>query len=145
MPSFENQVYPSDPAQMAAMQQPGPAGPIYMVNLLRFKERAEYPDGRESELTGREAYQLYGQAVSQILGAYGGAVVFAGDVTHLSLGRVDELWDEIAIVSYPSRGDLLAMSTSKEWREAAIHREAGLAGQLNIETTAIPGIGKPAS
>ena len=33
---IENRVYP-DPEQMMAMQQPGPDGPIVMVNLLKFR------------------------------------------------------------------------------------------------------------
>lgn len=143
MPTFENHVYPSEPEQLEAMQEAGPAGPIYMVNLLKFKERAAYPDGRRSDRTGRQAYQLYARAVAEILPHYGGQILFAGDVTHLSLGKVDELWDEIAIVSYPNRGALVAMSSSDAWREAAVHREAGLAGQLNIETTPLPGFEPP--
>jgi uncharacterized protein (DUF1330 family) len=106
-----------------------------MVNLLKFKEQAEYEDGRETDLSGEEAYQLYGQAVTELLPQYGGEIVFAGDVTFLALGQVEDLWDEVAIAKYPNRGALLAMSSSEEWRAAAVHRTAGLAGQLNIETT----------
>jgi hypothetical protein len=35
---------------------------------------------------------------------------------------------------YPARADMVRMSMSDEWREAAVHRSAGLKGQLNIET-----------
>ena len=63
--------------------------------------------------------------------------MFAGDVTFLSLGEVEDLWDEIAIVQYNRRSDLLAMSMSEEWRAISVHRAAGLKGQLNIETTAL--------
>ena len=52
--------------------QPGKAGPIYMVNLLRFKDRAEYEDGRATDLTGREAYDLYAAAVFELLQEFGG-------------------------------------------------------------------------
>ena len=131
---FINEVLPSDPERITEMMADGPEGPIFMVNLLKFKERAEYEDGRETDLSGRDAYNLYGQAVSQIIQDYDGEVVFVGDVTFLSLGQVDELWDEVAIAKYPNRAALWAMSTSKEWNEAAVHRTAGLAGQLNIET-----------
>lgn len=131
-----NEVMPTDPERIDEMMQPGPDGPIYMVNLLKFKDKAEYEDGRETELTGFEAYQLYGRAVSRIIRDYGGEIQFAANVTFLSLGQVEELWDEIAIAKYPNRGALLAMSSSAEWREAAVHRTAGLAGQLNIETVA---------
>ncbi|HWU80285.1 MAG TPA: DUF1330 domain-containing protein, partial [Caulobacter sp.] len=34
-------------------------GPFVMVNLLKFKERAEYADGSDAHLSGREAYVRY--------------------------------------------------------------------------------------
>ena len=129
-----NEVFPSDPEQLKGMMEKGPDGPIFMVNLLKFKDKAEYEDGRETNLTGREAYMIYGRAVAELLPKFGGRGIFAGDVTYLSLGRVEELWDEIAIAMYPSRGDMVRMSMSEEWRAIAVHRSAGLKGQLNIET-----------
>lgn len=137
-----NEVMPSDPKRVEAMQQPGPEGPIVMVNLLKFREKAQYPDGRDADLSGREAYQRYGRAVTELLSEYGGRPIFAGDVSFLALGQVEELWDEIVLAEYPNRAALWAMSTSPEWREIAVHREAGLAGQLNIETTYAMGFGR---
>lgn len=131
-----NEVLPSDPRQLQALMEKGPAGPIFMINLLKFKDRAAYEDGRETTLTGREAYMLYGAAVRDILPKFGGRALFVADVTHLSLGRVEELWDEVAIAMYPQRADMVRMSMSEEWRAAAVHRTAGLKGQLNIETVA---------
>ena len=58
-----NRVAPND-EQMKGFMEPGHEGPIYMLNLLKFKEKAEYPDGRETDLTGAEAYGIYGQALS---------------------------------------------------------------------------------
>lgn len=130
-----NEVMPTSRERIEEMMAPGPDGPIYMVNLLKFKEKASYEDGRETDLTGEQAYGLYGQGVSKLLPEYGGEIVFAGDVTFLALGQVEELWDEVAIAKYPNRAALLAMSSSEEWRALAVHRTAGLAGQLNIETT----------
>ena len=129
-----NDVYPSDANQIEALREKGPEGPIFMVNLLKFKDRAEYEDGRATQLTGREAYQIYGRAVVDILPKFGGQAIFAADVSFLSLGRVEELWDEVAIAAYPQRADMVRMSFSSEWREASVHRTAGLKGQLNIET-----------
>lgn len=131
-----NEVLPTDPRQLQALMEKGPAGPIFMINLLKFKDRAEYEDGRETTLTGREAYMLYAAAVRDILPNFGGRALFVADVTHLSLGRVEELWDEVAIAMYPQRADMVRMSMSEEWRAAAVHRTAGLKGQLNIETVA---------
>jgi uncharacterized protein (DUF1330 family) len=135
-----NELMPADPERIAAMQEAGPDGPIVMVNLLRFREKALYPDGRDPHLSGREAYMRYGAAVAELLPKFGGRVLFAGDVTFLALGRVEDLWDEIALAEYPNRAALWAMSSSPEWREIAVHRQAGLAGQLNIETTRSAGM-----
>ena len=129
-----NEVVPSDPKQIEQRKEEGPEGPIFMVNLLKFKEKAEYDDGRETDLSGKEAYMIYGRAVAPVVAKYGGRAIFAGDVTGLMLGQVEELWDEVAIVMYPTRSDLVKMSMSKDWRDISIHRKAGLAGQLNIET-----------
>jgi uncharacterized protein (DUF1330 family) len=129
----ENGVYP-DSDQVRALQEQGPDGPIVMVNLLKFRDRARYPDGRDSHVSGREAYDRYAREVVKLLHAVGGRVLYSGDVTFLTLGRAEELWDEVALAEYPSRAALLQMSTSKEWQDIAVHREAGLEGQLNIET-----------
>jgi uncharacterized protein (DUF1330 family) len=135
----ENEVMPSSPERIKEMMEEGPEGPIYMINLLKFKEKAEYEDGRETDLTGYQAYQLYAREVGKLLTTFGGKGFFAGDVTFLALGQVEDLWDEVAIAMYPKRADLLRMSSSKAWREIAVHRTAGLAGQLNIETVAQAG------
>ena len=129
-----NEVMPSDPKQMEQMTEKGPDGPIFMVNLLKFKDKAEYADGRETDLSGREAYQLYGAGVAGLITEYGGRIFFVADVTFLSLGQVEELWDEVAIAAYPDRNALFRMSTSQEWQDLSVHRTAGLAGQLNIES-----------
>ncbi|MEO0882670.1 MAG: DUF1330 domain-containing protein [Pseudomonadota bacterium] len=129
-----NEVIPSDPNQLAQMSDPGPDGPVFMVNLLKFKEKAEYADGRETDLTGRQAYQLYGIGVAGLLPQFGGRLFYMSDVTFLALGQVEELWDEIAIAAYTDRAAMYAMSQSEEWQAIGVHRDAGLAGQLNIET-----------
>ena len=131
-----NEVLPNDPKRIQQMLEPGPTGPIFMVNLLKFKEKAEYKDGRATALSGRDAYMVYGKAVAELLPKFGGRGIFAGDVTFLALGQVEELWDEVAIATYPNRKALIEMSMSAEWREISVHREAGLKGQLNIETVA---------
>ena len=140
-----NEMMPTDPERIRQIMEPGPAKPIYMVNLLKFKDKAEYKDGRATALSGRDAYMIYGKAVSQLLKKFGGRAIFAADVTFLMLGQVEELWDEVAIAMYPNRGAMLKMSMSAEWREISVHRDAGLKGQLNIETVMQPGLEAVAS
>lgn len=135
-----NEMFPTDPAVVQELMKPGPDGPIFMVNLLKFKEKAAYEDGRATDLSGRDAYMIYGRAVTDILPKFGGKAIFAADVTFLTLGKAEELWDEVAIAMYPKRADMVRMSMSAEWQEAAVHRTAGLKGQLNIETVLQPGM-----
>jgi uncharacterized protein (DUF1330 family) len=131
----KNRVVPNE-AQMQGFMEPGPEGPIYMVNLLRFKPMAEYEDGRDTALTGRQAYELYGAGVSELIKEHGGSVTFAANVSLLMLGEVEDMWDEVAIAMYPSRQAMLEMMMSPAMQEIGQHRAAGLEGQLNIETTA---------
>ena len=109
-------------------------GPFVMVNLLKFKERAEYADGSEPELSGREAYARYGAAVSKLIEQLGGKILYSGAVTGLMIGDVDELWDAVALALYPSLAAFQNMAMSPEMRAIEHHRSAGLAGQLNIRT-----------
>ncbi|MCL9997928.1 MAG: DUF1330 domain-containing protein [Erythrobacter sp.] len=110
-----------------------------MVNLLKFRDKAAYADGSEPELSGREAYARYAAGVQACLAAVGGKVRFSGTVTGLLLGEVEELWDMVAIAEYPSRKAMLAMVQSPEYQAITKHRDAGLAGQLNICTRADAG------
>ena len=127
-----NKVAPTE-EQMKGFLEPGREGPIYMLNLLKFKETAQYADGRETDLGGAEAYAIYGQEVIQHLQKVGGAPMFSAGVERLMLGEVEELWDAAAIAMSPSRKAMLEMISSSEYQASALHREAGLAGQLNIE------------
>lgn len=117
-------------------------GPMVMVNLLTFKEKAEYLDGRDPDLSGREAYMRYGAAVTECLKQVGGRALFGAEVTGLMLGQVEELWDMVALAYYPSPQALLQMVALPEYQAIEIHRHAGLKGQLNIRTSVngIPGL-----
>jgi len=139
MMEVNNSVVPNE-AQIAGFFEPGPDGPIYMVNLLKFKDLAVYEDGRSTDLTGEQAYGLYGAGVSQLLEKFGGAGMFSASVERLMLGEVAELWDKVAIAMYPSRAAMMDMMRCPEMSEISVHRTAGLAGQLNIETVDAQGL-----
>ena len=127
-----NKVFPNG-EQIEGFMAPGQDGPIYMLNLLKFKEKAEYPDGRDTDLTGAEAYAVYSAEVAGHLATVGGRPMFAAKVERLMLGEVEELWDTAAIAMYPSRKAMMEMMSSPDYQASAVHRTAGLAGQLNIE------------
>ena len=129
----ENKVMPSE-AQINGFLENSEIGPISMVNLLKYKDKAEYDDGRDTNLTGEEAYGLYAAEVINFVEKYGGEFVFAGKVTRLMLGEVEDLWDAVAIAKYPSRKAMFDMTMDPGYQKIHVHRDAGLEGQLNIET-----------
>ncbi len=109
-------------------------GPMVMVNLLKFKQYAEYPDGSDPQLSGVDAYLRYGAGVQACLAAVGGRSIYAGPVTGIILGEVAELWDMVALAEYPSPAAMITMVGLPEYKAIEHHRTAGLAGQLNIRT-----------
>lgn len=113
-------------------------GPFVMVNLLKFRDKAQYADGSNADWTGAQAYAQYASAVSKLVEGLGGRIVYAGAVSGLLIGEVEELWDMVALAEYPSRAAMFAMANSPAYAAIAHHRDAGLAGQLNIRTTALP-------
>lgn len=133
-----NAVFP-EPPQIAEFFGAPEDGPIVMVNLLKFREKAAYPDGLDAQLSGREAYARYGEAVSRLIEGLGGRIRYSGAVTGLLLGEVEELWDAVALAEYPSLAAFQAMAMSPEMHAIEHHRKAGLAGQLNIRTRPGPG------
>ncbi len=128
-----NQVNPS-PERMQEFFGCKEDGAFVMVNLLKFKNKAEYADGRPTEISGAEAYALYGAAVVERLAAVGAKPGYSGPVTGLMLGEVEENWDMIALAEYPSLEAMKTMIMSPEYQAISVHRTAGLAGQLNIKT-----------
>lgn len=134
-----NKVYPNK-EQIKGFMEPVSEGPICMVNLLKFKDKAEYEDGRDTDLTGREAYALYEEGVKKLLQEIGGGIGFIGDVERLALGEVEELWDVVGLAVWPSRGAMFEVMQSPEMQAISVHRSAGLAGQLNLETTGFQGL-----
>ena len=129
----ENAVTPNE-KQLAGFLEGDIETPIKMVNLLTFKDKAEYADGRQTNLSGKEVYQIYANEVQGHLEKVGGKSIFFGEVQRLMLGEVEELWDWVAIAEYPSRKAMLEMIMNSEYQKSEEHRSAGLAGQLNIET-----------
>ena len=82
----ENKLRPNA-KQMAGFLLGDTKTTIHMVNLLKFKDKAEYKDGRQTDLTGQEAYQIYAKEVQEHLQKVGGKLIFSGVVSRLMLGE----------------------------------------------------------
>ena len=119
--------------QVRALRDRATGEPIAMLNLLKFKERAVYEDGRPADLSGEEAYGLYARAFRDIMEPRGVKILYAGRTRGVLIGAGDDLWDEVAIIQYPSTQVMLDMLRDETYQQAQQHRAAGLEGQLLIE------------
>jgi uncharacterized protein (DUF1330 family) len=132
----ENAIYPTADG-IQALARDSSSAKIAMLNLLKFREKAAYNDGRADNITGREAYQRYSHAMTKIVEREGGRILFAGRIAGVVIGEVEGVWDVAAIVEYPSRAAFQRIVTLPEVQEISVHRKAGLAGQLLIMTESL--------
>lgn len=107
--------------------------PIAMLNLLKFREKAQYADGRASDETGAEAYRRYASAFREIMEPRGVRILYSGAVRGVLIGHAEGAWDAMALIEYPSTPHMLEMLRDAEYQKAQEHRAAGLEGQLLIE------------
>src|SRR5215469_9350691 len=107
--------------QVRALVTESDQGPVVMLNLLKFKQRATGEEG-----TGADAYRRYADAVVKMVEARGGRVLWSGRATHVLVGEEADRWDAIALVQYPSPAAFLDMAASAEYQKIHGHREAGL-------------------
>jgi uncharacterized protein (DUF1330 family) len=104
-------------------------GPLQFVNLLAYRDRATYPEGHEragDELSGAEAYGLYGQVALEHVTKRGGRLTLYNEADLTLIGDADRRWDQIAIMEYPALDAFLDMIVDPDYVTALVHRQAGL-------------------
>lgn len=106
--------------------------PVFMLNLLKFKDRATYKDGED--ISGREAYGRYAKAFSKLVKESGikGGAIWGGNLNAWMIGQGDGEWDAVGIFEYPNAAVMIETVSSEAYRKIHKHRRAGLAGQLLI-------------
>jgi uncharacterized protein (DUF1330 family) len=103
--------------------------PIQMLNLVRLKAVADYPEGHANHgkgLSGLDAYRAYGRESAALFQRLGGRQIWAGRPEAVVTGPTDERWDLAFIAEYPNAGAFLAMVTDADYREIVKHRTAGV-------------------
>jgi len=118
-----------DYAARLASTAPADDGPVWMVNLMHYKQRAVYADGRPTTLSGRQADDEYTPLGP--LAAVGAEIVFAADVEDQFFGD-EPRWDRVAVVRYPSGASFMEMQRRKDFQKAHEHKEAGMAESIVI-------------
>ena len=125
-----NALDPTPEQIKAFLGHPKAGQPVFMVNLLKFKDKATYKDGED--ISGREAYNRYSKAFGEMVRGQGVETIYGGNANAFMIGQGEGEWDAVAIVKYPSAESMFAAVSSPEYRKIHKHRRAGLAGQLLI-------------
>lgn len=104
-----------------------PDKPVTMLNLLRFRDEAQYPTGKiEPACSGREAYARYSANALKSVAAAGGQVVWQGQARHALVAPEGERWDAVLLVQYPSAAAFMDMVRSPAYQAFVHHRTAAL-------------------
>jgi uncharacterized protein (DUF1330 family) len=117
-------------AEVAALAGGDTDGPVVMLNLNRYRERARYdgevPGGESGDVSGHEAYMRYGVVASQVLARVGGRILWHTESKRTVIGDDTDRFDEVIAVWYPSLAAFTALATDSELLAARPHRVAAL-------------------
>lgn len=109
--------------------------PIRMLNLIKYRDVAEYPADHPDHgkgRTGREAYAVYSEAFQALVADDGAAMVWEGPLECVVTGPAGE-WDEAFVMGYPDSGAFMAMVKNPRYvAEALPHRTAAVANSRLI-------------
>ena len=95
----------------------------YMVNLLKFRKKALYPEGSSFGDDPLAANNRYSRAIIPLLLRHGGHPVFLGQVQGRFLHPTGaDHWDQVGIVRYRSRRDMLKMAVEVAGSGVDIHK-----------------------
>ena len=121
-------------SQLVALIQSGHRGPVQMVNLLAFRERAIYPSGHKlaaAGLTGAEAYARYGAKALEQIDRRAGKVILYNDVHQVLIGRTRP-WDQILVIEFPKTSAFVDMIHDRDYQASLVHRDAGVAEVVGL-------------
>ena len=105
-------------------------GPVDMLNFIKFKEKADYPEGSGFEdkgWSGERAYQEYSRTIAKTGASYGASRHYTGDPMKPLRAPEGEEWDRIFVVRYPSGKAFVDFVTDPEYKKHAFHRAAAVA------------------
>ena len=108
----------------------GLKGPVVMLNLLRFRDIADYSRAPHlaprEPISGTAAYERYIKHTLPFLQASGGDLIFLGKGGRFLIGPTQERWDAAMLVRQRSVGDFMAFASNPAYLNGIGHREAAL-------------------
>lgn len=116
-------------AQFDAFKALPRQAPVAMLNLVRYRDRAEYPADHpyaRKSLSGEAAYARYGQESAAAFARAGGTILFTGRMACMVIGPDDKRWDRVFIAHYPTAAGFLGMLSDPEYKAAVVNRTAAV-------------------
>ncbi len=120
---------PTDESAIALFSRDIP-GEVVMLNLLRFRDIADYAEFPElrpdTAISGREAFQRYIDHTLPFLQASGGEVSFLGEGGRYFIGPQDEYWDLAMLIRQSSLQSFIEFASHEAYQAGIGHRSAAL-------------------
>lgn len=108
----------------------GIAGPVVMLNLLRYRLVADYSASPDlvppQPISGEEAFRRYMEFTTPFLDKSGGRVRFLGSGGPWLIGPDGEHWDAAMLVEQNSPEAFLAFASDQAYLAGIGHRTAAL-------------------
>ncbi|ABR91344.1 Uncharacterized conserved protein [Janthinobacterium sp. Marseille] len=105
-------------------------GSVVMLNLLRFRDVADYSAHPElastTPISGAKAFDRYIAHTLPYLRDSGGEILFLGSGGHMLIGPEDEVWDKVLLVRQSSVASFLAFASHADYCRGLGHRTAAL-------------------
>ncbi|MEM6437156.1 MAG: DUF1330 domain-containing protein [Cyanobacteria bacterium P01_D01_bin.115] len=115
-------------------------GPIMMLNLLRFREVADYSQSPEltpsAPISGAAAFDQYIDHTLPFLEKSGGELMFLGTGGTYLIGPPEEYWDLVMLVRQNSLADFMAFASNPAYLAGLGHRTAALEDSRLLPTIA---------
>ncbi|MEM6700819.1 MAG: DUF1330 domain-containing protein [Bacteroidota bacterium] len=128
--SKQNYIHPTPDAGKAFYMKHHGKGKVVMLNLLKFKEIADYSSAPhlapDSEISGAVAYQLYAKHALPLLEKTGSKTLFYGKCSSFMIGPEAEEWDAMLLVQHESAEKFIAFAQDEAYLKIAGHRTAAL-------------------
>lgn len=118
-------------AGQAFYQQYHDQGEVVMLNLLKFREVADYSASPElapaTMVSGEEAYQRYMKHTTPFLQEAGGELLYSGKGGSFLIGPEGEGWDMVLLVKHRSAEAFIGFARNEGYLKGIGHRTAALA------------------
>ena len=104
--------------------------PIHLLNQVRYRERAVYPEDHPAAAlgwTGEQAFAEYFRLVVPRIEALGGGLVWNASFECMMTGPTQPEWDRIFVMGFPDAGAFLALVTDAGYKaDVVVHRTAAV-------------------